>query len=78
MPLSEVLEAATSRAANRLSEKTLGRIEPGAVADLVVLGADPLASVAAYRDVRGVFLGGRKLDLSRLFNTPAGPWRPGM
>lgn len=75
VPLPEVLLAATSRPANRLGEKTLGRIEKGSVADLVVLGADPLADVAAYRDVRGVYLGGRKLDLGHLYDTPAGPWK---
>jgi imidazolonepropionase-like amidohydrolase/ABC-type multidrug transport system permease subunit len=77
VPLSEILLAATSRPANRLSQRSLGRIERGSVADLVVLGADPLADVAAYHDVKGVYLGGRKLDLDHLFDTPAGPWRPG-
>ena len=77
VPLPEILLAATSRPANRLGQRTLGRIEKGAVADLVVLGADPLADVTAYRDVQGVYLGGRRLDLNHLFDTPAGPWRPG-
>jgi imidazolonepropionase-like amidohydrolase/ABC-type multidrug transport system permease subunit len=77
VPLAEVLLAATSRPANRLGQRTLGRIEKGAVADLVILGADPLADVAAYHDVKGVYLGGRKLDLNHLFDTPVGPWRPG-
>ena len=62
LPLMEVLEAATSRAADRLGQNTLGRITPGAVADLVVLGADPTENVSAYREVRGVYLGGRQLD----------------
>jgi imidazolonepropionase-like amidohydrolase len=76
VPLAEVLLSATSRPANRLGQRALGRIEKGSVADLVVLGADPLADVAAYHDVKGVYLGGRKLDLDHLFDTPAGPWRP--
>jgi imidazolonepropionase-like amidohydrolase len=76
VPLPEVLLAATSRPANRLGQRTLGRVEKGSVADLVVLGADPLASAAAYHDVQAVYLGGRKLDLNHLFDTPAGPWRP--
>jgi imidazolonepropionase-like amidohydrolase len=63
MPLGDVLEAATSRAADRLGQSTLGRVTAGAVADLVVLGADPTENVAAYRDVRGVYLGGRKLEM---------------
>lgn len=76
VPLAEVLLAATSRPAMRLGQKILGRIEKGAVADLVVLRSDPLANVSAYREVESVFLGGRKLDLDHLFDTPAGPWRP--
>lgn len=75
MPLAEVLKAATSRPADRLGERTLGRIEKGAIADLVVLDADPLADVAAYRRIAGLFLGGRKLDTDHLLDTPAGPWR---
>lgn len=75
LPLSEVLIAATSRPATRLGQKTLGRIG-GSVADMVVLGEDPLAAVTAYRNVEGVYLGGRKLDLSKLFETKPGPWRP--
>jgi imidazolonepropionase-like amidohydrolase len=77
MPLSDVLRAATSRAADRLNQPTLGRIATGAVADLVVLSADPTADVAAYRQVEGVYLGGRRLDLARLQSTSPGPWRAG-
>ncbi len=75
LPLSDVLIAATSRPATRLNQRTLGRIERGSVADMVVLGEDPLAAVTAYRDVESVYLGGRKLDLAKLFESPAGPWR---
>lgn len=65
LPLVDVLKAATSRAADRLGQTTLGRITPGAVADLVVLDADPTENITAYRGVRTVYLGGRKLDPSR-------------
>lgn len=75
LPLPEVLISATSRPANRLGQRLLGRIEKGAIADLVVLSEDPLSAVSAYRQVVGVYLGGRKQDLDRLFDTPAGPWR---
>ena len=71
MPLGEVLKSATSRAADRLGQNTLGRISAGAVADLVVLGGDPTENVAAYRDVRGVYLGGRRLDVDDLQRSPA-------
>ena len=63
MPLGDVLKSATSRAADRLGQSSLGRITAGAVADLVVLEADPTERVDAYRRVVSVYLGGRKLDL---------------
>ncbi len=77
MPLGDVLRAATSRAADRLGQPTLGRIGAGAVADLVVLDADPLEGVGAYRQVRAVYLGGRRLDPEALDPRAAGPWHPG-
>jgi imidazolonepropionase-like amidohydrolase len=61
MPLTDVLKAATSRAADRLGQSSLGRIAAGAVADLVVLDADPTESAAAYRRVASVYLGGVKV-----------------
>ena len=61
MPLNEVLRSATSRAADRLGQSSLGRITAGAVADMVVLGGDPTDRVDAYRTVRSVYLGGRKV-----------------
>jgi imidazolonepropionase-like amidohydrolase len=61
MSPAEALRAATSAAARVLGrEKDLGRIEQGCVADLVALGADPLADPAALRDVRGVWKSGRR------------------
>ena len=59
LPLGEVLRSATSRAADRLAQPSLGRIAAGAVADLVVLDTDPTEDVGAYRRVRQVYLGGR-------------------
>jgi len=46
---AEALRAATSTAATVLRRADLGRIEPGARADLVVLRGDPLADVGALR-----------------------------
>lgn len=76
LPPGEVLAAATSRAADRLGRRDRGRILPGAVADLVVLGKDPTADVSAYRDVRAVYLGGQPLDRERILDSPPGRWRP--
>jgi imidazolonepropionase-like amidohydrolase/ABC-type multidrug transport system permease subunit len=61
MPLNELLRAATSRPADRLGQSSLGRIAPGAVADLVVLDADPTETASAYRRVASVYLGGVKV-----------------
>ncbi|HUR20409.1 MAG TPA: amidohydrolase family protein [Vicinamibacterales bacterium] len=78
MPLGDVLKSATSRAADRLNQSTLGRIGAGAVADLVVLESDPTERIDAYRQVVSVFLGGRKLVLRELTESSPGPWRPGI
>jgi imidazolonepropionase-like amidohydrolase len=78
MPLGDVLKSATSRAADRLNQSSLGRISAGAVADLVVLEADPTERVDAYRQVVAVFLGGRKLALGELTETTPGAWHPGI
>ena len=59
MPLTDVLKSATSRAADRLGQPLLGRISANAIADLVVLDADPSEQIGAYRKVSRVFLGGR-------------------
>lgn len=75
--LGDVLRAATSRGADRVRQTSLGRVAQNAVADLVVLDSDPTQSVAAYRSVNAVFLGGRKLDLDKLLTTSPGPWRAG-
>jgi imidazolonepropionase-like amidohydrolase/ABC-type multidrug transport system permease subunit len=77
MPLVDVLKSATSRPADRLGQSSLGRIQAGAIADLVLLGADPTEHVSAYRSVRSVYLGGRKLEPSTLLSTSPGPWRLG-
>lgn len=61
MPLTDVLKAATSRAADRMGQASLGRIAAGAIADLVVLDADPTENIGAYRKVESVYLGGLKI-----------------
>ena len=55
----EVLVAATRNAARAMGrEAELGTIEIGKAADLVALGADPLADVRNYQRVRWVMKGG--------------------
>jgi imidazolonepropionase-like amidohydrolase len=74
---AEALASATRRAADRLGQDDLGRIAPGALADLLAVGADPTADVRALRDVRAVYLGGLPVDLDPARPTAAGPWLPG-
>ena len=59
MPLTDVLKSATSRAADRVGQPSLGRIAANAIADIVVLDADPTEQIGAYRKVATVYLGGR-------------------
>jgi imidazolonepropionase-like amidohydrolase len=77
MPLGDVLKSATSRAADRLGQSSLGRITAGSVADLVLIDEDPTEMVGAYRRVAAVYLGGRRLDVATLTETSPGAWRPG-
>jgi len=56
----EALAAATRTAAACLGQaQTLGTLEVGKIADLVVLGADPVASIAAIRQTEIVIRDGR-------------------
>ena len=45
---------------------SVGTITPGKLADLVVLGADPLANIANVRRIRGVMVGGKWFDRAAL------------
>jgi len=62
-PAVEVVKAATVNAAALLGEDDLGRIEPGARADLLLLDADPLSDIAVLTrpdaHLRAVVQGGR-------------------
>ena len=47
-------------------DATMGTVEPGRTADLVLLDGDPLASVANLHRMAGVVRGGRWLDRAAL------------
>jgi imidazolonepropionase-like amidohydrolase len=67
MTPSQAIVAATRNgaiASRRLAD--LGTIEPGKIADLVVLTADPLADISNLRKVAMVFKDGRAVDRARL------------
>jgi imidazolonepropionase-like amidohydrolase len=54
----EVLVASTRNAARVMGRTDIGTLEPGKLADLVVLDGDPLADVGNFRKVRLVARGG--------------------
>src|SRR5262245_7467765 len=63
----EALQAATRNPARFLGrERDLGTVEPGKLADLVLLDADPLANIRNTRTIRAVVLGGMLLDRAAL------------
>ncbi|MFC1651496.1 amidohydrolase family protein [Candidatus Latescibacterota bacterium] len=63
----EALETATINPAKYLGmEKSLGTIEEGKIADLVLLDADPLANISNTRKIHAVILNGRLLDRTTL------------
>jgi imidazolonepropionase-like amidohydrolase len=58
MPAAAVVVAATRDAARAMARPDLGLVAPGQAADLLVLGADPTADVAAFRRLEAVVRGG--------------------
>lgn len=62
IPATGVLAAATSRAAELLRRDDLGRVLPGAQADLLLLEGDPTEDVSATMDVQEVVKAGRRVD----------------
>ncbi len=79
MTPAEAIVAATRNgalAAGRPDD--LGTIEVGKIADLVLLGADPLRDIANVRRLEEVIANGRRIDIDRLpeaplFYRPEGP-----
>ena len=69
----DALRAATLEPARFLGlDGKAGVIAPGARADLVLLGANPLADISAVRDIRGVILAGVHYDRADLDELLAG------
>jgi imidazolonepropionase-like amidohydrolase len=69
----EVLELATRQAAEFLGvERDFGSVEPGKIANLVLLDANPLTDIGNIKKVRAVFIRGKMLDRAKLDELLAG------
>lgn len=66
MPPMAAIQAATSSAARTLAQNDLGTIEPGKLADLVMLNANPLDDIRNTRTIDSVFCRGKQLDRQAL------------
>jgi imidazolonepropionase-like amidohydrolase len=61
----QALVAATGAAARVMKLDQLGTIEPGKLADLLVLNADPLADIRNTQKIDSVWIGGQRLSLAQ-------------
>ena len=62
---AQALRGATIEAAKYVGAASLGVVEVGNAADLVILNADPLADIRNTRKIAGVVLGGRYRKVGR-------------
>lgn len=60
-PMEAIECAAKNGAAYLGMEDSLGQIREQYIADLIVVGGDPSSDIAAFRDVRAVYQGGRDI-----------------
>ncbi len=67
IPLPDLVRIATLNGAAFLHrEQDLGSIEPGKLADLVLLREDPTRSVAAYQAIEAVYKNEERIDFAAL------------
>ena len=67
IPPLDVIRTATLNAAMYIGvEDQLGSIEPGKLADMVLLSADPIANIENTTRIESVYKGGEKIDRSTL------------
>ncbi len=60
----QALVTGTVNVGRYLKRTDIGIIKPGAVADLILLGADPLKNISATKDINGVMLSGKWMSES--------------
>jgi len=70
MSAFDALKAATVNPAKALNVDT-GTIEPGKLADIVMIEGDPLANIANTKNVRRVIANGRVYEMSQLLGGSA-------
>ena len=67
IPLSAIFAAGTINNARRIGlDRDYGTIEPGKIANLLLLDANPLASVEAWSRIDKVILHGESIDRETL------------
>ncbi len=67
----QIIQSATSTPAKAYQmDSEIGTLEAGKVADMVVVGSDPLEEIANLRDVRMVMKGGEVVDVDALPSSP--------
>jgi imidazolonepropionase-like amidohydrolase len=77
IPEVSVLKAATINGARALGvDDQLGSIEPGKLADLVIVQGNPLQDIKAARDVRMVIKNGVAYDPTELLESAEGKIGP--
>lgn len=63
----DAIRAATVNSAKFLGvENRFGTLEPGKVADFIVLNSDPLSDISNSRDIDAVWMNGQPIDRSAL------------
>jgi hypothetical protein len=70
--LEEEVPAGTRDAAALLGASDLGRLEDGALADLVVVAGDPADDITAVRAIQRVWLGGVEVDRAAMSQSQSG------
>lgn len=62
----EAIRAATIISADSINQPRLGRIEEGALADLIILNSDPVLNISNTKDIESIIKGGKVYSPSQL------------